>query len=53
MGMITACIPKGLRCITARVLVKGRYGHRSGNKVRELVAFYTVHAVKKFDVANG
>jgi len=49
--MITACIPKGLRCITARALVKGRYGHRSGNKVRELVAFSIVRAVKKFDAA--
>jgi len=49
MGMITACILKGLRCITARALVKGR----SRNKVRELVAFYIVRAVKKFDVANG
>jgi len=29
--------------------VKGRYG----NKVRELVEFYIVRAVKKFDVANG
>jgi len=37
--MITACIPKGLPCITARALVKGRCGQRSGNKVRELVAF--------------
>jgi len=35
MGMITACIPKALRCITARALVKGR----GGNKVREVVAF--------------
>jgi len=36
MEMITeACISKGLRCITARTLVKGLYG----NKVRELVAF--------------
>jgi len=34
MGKITACISKGLQCITARDLVKGR----SGNKVRELVA---------------
>ena len=34
MGVITACISKGLRCITARALVKGRYGHNSGNKVR-------------------
>ena len=49
MEMITACIPKGLRCITARTLVKGY----SGNKVRELVAFCIVRAVKKFDVANG
>ena len=32
MGMIIACIPKGLRCITARALVKGR----SGNKVRDI-----------------
>jgi len=35
MGMITACIPKGLRCITARALVKGR----TRNEVRELVAY--------------
>jgi len=48
MGMISACIPKRLRCITARALVKGRIG----NKVRELVAFI-VRAVKKFDIANG
>jgi len=47
--MITACIPKGLRCITAIALVKGR----NGNKFRELVAFYIVRAVKKFDVVNG
>ena len=31
---------------------EGSHGHRSGNKVRELVAFYIVRAVKKFDVAN-
>ena len=51
MEMITACIPKRLRCrpITARALAKGR----SRNKVRELVAFEIVRAVKKFDVANG
>jgi len=53
MGMITVCIPKGLRSKTARALVKGRHGHRNGNKVRELVAFYIVRAAKKFDVANG
>ena len=35
MGIITACLHKGLRRITARALVKGR----SGNKVSELVAF--------------
>jgi len=39
IGTITACIPKGFRCITAQALMKGRYGHRSGNKLRELVAF--------------
>jgi len=44
---------KGLRCITARALVKGRYGHRSEHKVRELVAFQIVRAVNNFDVANG
>jgi len=50
MEMITAaCISKVLLCITAITLVKGLYG----NKVRELVAFYIVRAVKKFDVTNG
>jgi len=43
MRMIIACIPKGLRYITTGALVKSR----------ELVAFYIVCAVKKFDVANG
>jgi len=53
MGMITACIPKGLRCVTTRALVKCRYGHCCGNTVRELVAFYIVRAVKTFDLTNG
>jgi len=49
MEMITAaCISKGLLCITARTLVKVLYR----NKVRELVVFQIVRAVKKFDVAN-
>jgi len=37
MGMVIACTPKRLRCITARALVMGH----SENKVRELVAFLT------------
>jgi len=39
IGMITACIPKGLQCTTARALVKGRTSYRSGNKVRKIVTF--------------
>jgi len=49
MGIITACIPKGLRCITTRALVKGR----SGNKVPELVSFQIVRAVRKWIILMG